>query len=41
MHLDPGPSIDIQLAQAKELVEKTAGATALPIVFGGDFNAPR
>jgi hypothetical protein len=41
VHLDPGPSIDIQLAQAKELVEKTAGATALPIVFGGDFNAPR
>ena len=41
VHLDPGPDIDIQLAQAKELVEKTAGATALPIVFGGDFNAPR
>jgi len=41
VHLDPGPSTDIQLAQAKELVEKTAGATALPIVFGGDFNAPR
>jgi endonuclease/exonuclease/phosphatase (EEP) superfamily protein YafD len=40
VHLDPGPSIDTMLAQAKELVEKTAGATALPIVFGGDFNAP-
>jgi hypothetical protein len=40
VHLDPGPDIDIQLAQAKELVEKTAGATELPIVFGGDFNAP-
>ena len=40
VHLDPGPDTDIQLAQAKELVEKTAGATALPIVFGGDFNAP-
>ena len=39
VHLDPGPSTDIQLAQAKELVQ-TAGATALPIVFGGDFNAP-
>jgi endonuclease/exonuclease/phosphatase family metal-dependent hydrolase len=40
VHLDPGPRTDIQLAQAKELVEKTAGATDLPIVFGGDFNAP-
>jgi hypothetical protein len=40
VHLDPGPSTDIQLAQAKELVEKTAGATKLSIVFGGDFNAP-
>jgi hypothetical protein len=37
VHLDPGPSIPIQLAQAKELVQ-TAGATTLPIVFGGDFN---
>jgi endonuclease/exonuclease/phosphatase family metal-dependent hydrolase len=38
VHLSPGPSIPIQLAQAKELVQ-TAGATTLPLVFGGDFNA--
>jgi endonuclease/exonuclease/phosphatase family metal-dependent hydrolase len=38
VHLSPGPSIPIQLAQAKELVE-IAGATTLPLVFGGDFNA--
>jgi endonuclease/exonuclease/phosphatase family metal-dependent hydrolase len=37
VHLDPGPSILIQVLQAKELVQ-TAGATTLPIVFGGDFN---
>jgi endonuclease/exonuclease/phosphatase family metal-dependent hydrolase len=38
VHLSPGPSIPIQLEQAKELVE-IAGATTLPLVFGGDFNA--
>ena len=40
VHLDPGPSIDIQGAQAIELVTNAAN-TNLPIVFGGDFNAPR
>jgi len=38
VHLSLGPSIPIQLAQAKELVA-IAGATTLPLIFGGDFNA--
>jgi hypothetical protein len=39
VHLDPGPCIDVQGAQAIQLVT-TAALTDLPIVFGGDFNAP-
>jgi endonuclease/exonuclease/phosphatase family metal-dependent hydrolase len=39
VHLDPGPCIDIQWLQAKELLTNTCW-TNLPIVFGGDFNAP-
>ena len=38
VHLSLGPSIPIQLAQAEELVA-VAGATTLPLIFGGDFNA--
>jgi endonuclease/exonuclease/phosphatase family metal-dependent hydrolase len=40
VHLDPGPSTDIQWLQAKELLTNTSYGTDLPIVFGGDFNAP-
>jgi hypothetical protein len=39
VHLDPGPDFDVQANQATELVQH-AGTTDLPIVFGGDFNAP-
>jgi Endonuclease/Exonuclease/phosphatase family len=35
-HLDVSPRV--QLAQASELV-RTAGATTLPVIFSGDFNA--
>jgi endonuclease/exonuclease/phosphatase family metal-dependent hydrolase len=36
-HLDAAPA-PLQLAQAIELV-RTAGATTLPVIFAGDFNA--